>query len=144
MVRGSHRGTLYDGTPFPGHPGYNSDDPTVPFWGDRIDPPMPRVPDIERDRAADPARWDVVSFDIEPGDVLFVHPNCLHGGGATDANLGRRRTLVVRFYGDKAVHRAIREGDGLFTEDQQEQVGSKRRKPTPGAPFRSRAFRQVL
>jgi hypothetical protein len=49
VIRGSHRGTLYDGITF------NVDDPTEPFWG--ADSGMPRVPDIEADRAADPKSW---------------------------------------------------------------------------------------
>ena len=143
VIRGSHRGTLYDATPFsPNHPEFDPDDPTKPFWGDRIDPPMPRLPHIEKERAEDPTKWDIVSFDVEPGDVLFMHPRCLHGGAPTDAETPRRRTLVLRFFGDEAVWRAIPQGDGLFSEDQQQKV----KEPPhgePGTPFRAKYFRQV-
>ena len=64
VIRGSYRGTLYDGTTFA------SADPTEPMWGDRAD--LPRLPDIERDRAADPTSWDVVSYEVEPGDVILT------------------------------------------------------------------------
>lgn len=94
VVRGSYRGTLYDGTTFA------SQDPTDPMWGDRAN--LPRLPDIEKDRAADPTSWDVVSFDVDPGDVVLVHPSSLHGGAPIDAVCPNRRTLVLRFYGDKS------------------------------------------
>src|SRR5438874_2517905 len=82
FVRGSHLGPLYAGTSF------DADGETAPFYKD-----MPRIPDIEADRSS----FDIVSFEIEPGDVVMFHPATLHGGGASE---GRRRTLSVRFFGD--------------------------------------------
>jgi ectoine hydroxylase-related dioxygenase (phytanoyl-CoA dioxygenase family) len=86
FVRGSHLGPLYAGTSF------DADDETKPFYAD-----MPRIPDIEADRDS----FDIVSFEIEPGDVVMFHPATLHGGGASE---GRRRTLSVRFFGDDVVY----------------------------------------
>ena len=89
FVRGSHRGTLYDGSRF------DPDDDTLPLYGDGS---LPRLPDIEAQRD----RWAVISWATRPGDVLAFLPVVLHGGGATD-EAGRRRTLSLRFFGNDAV-----------------------------------------
>lgn len=86
FVRGSHLGPLYAGTSF------DANDETVPFYEG-----MPRIPDIQADRDA----FDIVSFPIEPGDVVMFHPGMLHGGGAST---GKRRTLSIRFFGDDVVY----------------------------------------
>ena len=70
FVRGSHRGVMYDGSRF------DPADDTAPLYGDGS---LPRLPDIEAERA----RWDIVSWDVEPGDVLVFHPGVLHGGAPT-------------------------------------------------------------
>lgn len=89
FVRGSHRGTLYDGSRF------DPDDDTAPLYGDGS---LPRLPDIEARRADYP----IVSWATRPGDVIVFHPAVLHGGGATSAH-GSRRTLSLRFFGEDAV-----------------------------------------
>ena len=91
FVRGSHRGPLYDGSRF------DPADHTAPLYGTGE---LPRLPDIEAERA----NWDIVSFRVEPGDVLVFHPAMLHGGGATDPTHPERRTLSLRFFGDDAVY----------------------------------------
>jgi ectoine hydroxylase-related dioxygenase (phytanoyl-CoA dioxygenase family) len=92
FVRGSHKGVLYNGSAFalgddtaPLHPGADA----------------PRLPDIEAHRDD----FDIVSYAVEPGDVVLFHPAMLHGGGATRAGQ-RRRTLTLRFFGAKAVYDA--------------------------------------
>ena len=96
VVRGSHQGIMYDGTTF------NPENPTEPLWGDAGN--FPRLPDISAEVAANPDAWDIVGFDVEPGDVVVIHPHCLHAGGATDATLPERRNLVLRFFGDKSYY----------------------------------------
>ena len=92
FVRGSHRGVLYNGSRF------DLDDDTAPLHaGDAL----PRLPDIEANRAD----FDIVSFAVEPGDVVLFHPATLHGGGATRSGQ-RRRTLTLRFFGQNAVYDA--------------------------------------
>ena len=86
FVRGSHRGRLFNGSAFTG------DDDTAPLYDEAE---MPRVPDIEADRA----RFDIVSWPVEPGDALVFHPSTLHGGGHTETG-GERRTISLRFFGD--------------------------------------------
>ncbi|MGE0484511.1 MAG: SDR family NAD(P)-dependent oxidoreductase [Gammaproteobacteria bacterium] len=91
FVRGSWRGTLYDGSAF------DAADDTAPVYGTGL----PRLPDIEADRAA----WDIVRWDVGPADVIVFHPSTLHGGGATRDGV-RRRTLSLRLFGRDAVFAA--------------------------------------
>lgn len=90
-VAGSHRGPIYDGFA----PSRVKEDPTLPHYAEGY----PRLPDIEAERDA----WNIVSWDIEPGDVIVAHPSVLHGGGPTGPT-GRRRALTVRCYGDDIVY----------------------------------------
>ena len=90
VVRGSHRGVLYDTSAF------DADDPTEPVEGS--DGSLPRLPDIESQRD----QWPIVSWAVEPGDVIVMHPSALHGGGSTESG-GARCTLSLRFFGRDAV-----------------------------------------
>jgi len=91
FIPGSHRRTIYDGF----NPQRAAEDPTLPFYGEGF----PRLPDIEAERD----QWEIVSWDIHPGDVVLIHPGVLHGGGQTSE--GRtRRTLSVRFFGDDVTY----------------------------------------
>ena len=91
FVRGSWRDTLYDGSSF------DAADDTAPVFGKGL----PRLPDIEAERE----RWDIVSWAVEPSDVVIFHPSTLHGGGATLKGQ-RRRTLSLRLFGADAVFAA--------------------------------------
>ncbi len=53
------------------------------------------LPDV----AADPSRFPVQTFSVEPGDVIFFHPRVLHAalGSAPE---WPRRTFSIRFLGD--------------------------------------------
>jgi ectoine hydroxylase-related dioxygenase (phytanoyl-CoA dioxygenase family) len=89
FVRGSHLRTLYDGSAF------DPDDDTKPIY----DMDLPRLPDIESDRK----NYDILSWAVNPGDVVVFHPSTLHGGSPTVDGI-RRRTLSLRFFGDDAVY----------------------------------------
>lgn len=119
FVRGSHKGPLYDGSAF------DPADDTAPIYAQGL----PRLPDIEADRAA----WDIASFGIEPGDVVIFHPQILHGGAPT-AEGDCRRTLSLRFFGQDAVY-ARRPGPAPAPL-----VAGLHDKLQPGDPFRHRAF----
>jgi hypothetical protein len=89
FVRGSHRQALYNGSAF------DDDDDTAPIYAHGL----PRLPDIESERDS----WDIVSWAIEPGDVVIFHPSTLHGGAPTKAGQPRR-TLSLRFFGPTATY----------------------------------------
>lgn len=90
-VRGTHRGPMHDGF----NPRRVGEDPTLPYYGQDLPP----LPDIEADRDA----FDIVSWDIEPGDVILAHPGVIHGGGGT-TTATRRRAITIRLYGDDVVY----------------------------------------
>ena len=66
---------------------------------------LAELPDI----AADPERYPVIGWELEPGDAVCFHMLTLHtAGGVTEGN--RRRVLSLRFLGDDMVH-AVRDWD---------------------------------
>jgi ectoine hydroxylase-related dioxygenase (phytanoyl-CoA dioxygenase family) len=91
FVRASHRGVTYDGSRF------DPEDDTAPLYGNNV---LPRLPNIEAERS----KWDIVSWGVEPGDVLVFHPAMLHGGAPTHGSI-RRRTLSLRFFGDNSFYK---------------------------------------
>jgi ectoine hydroxylase-related dioxygenase (phytanoyl-CoA dioxygenase family) len=123
FVRGSHRGPLYNGSRF------ELGDDTAP-----INPgsPLPRLPDIEAARAD----WDIVSWPVEPGDLVVFHPATLHGGAPTHPGK-RRRTLTLRFFGADAVYdeRPGRAGP---------RVSGFHDRLRQGEPFRDPSFPRLL
>jgi ectoine hydroxylase-related dioxygenase (phytanoyl-CoA dioxygenase family) len=88
FIRASHLGPLYNGSSF------NPEDDTAPLFPHSA---MPRLPDIEADRG----RWDIISWSVEPGDIIAFHPSMLHGGAGTPPDR-RRRSLSLVFFGDAA------------------------------------------
>jgi ectoine hydroxylase-related dioxygenase (phytanoyl-CoA dioxygenase family) len=137
LVRGSHRGILYNGSRF------DPDDDTAPLYEEGT---LPRLPNIEGERA----KWDIVSWAVEPGDVLVFHPAMLHGGAPTNPS-NRRRTLSLRFFGDDAVYTPRVAGKSGATEpaipdnpDLPRSVFAKLpERLSPGDPFRHPDFLKV-
>ena len=95
VVRGSHKSIMYD-------PTLNPNDPSTLLWGEAGN--FPRLPDITADLAKDPSSWDIVGFDVSPGDLVILHPHSIHAGGANDDTLAVRRNLVLHFCGDKSYY----------------------------------------
>jgi len=130
FVPGSHRGPLYDGSRF------DPEDDTAPLYGDGA---LPRLPDIEAERA----RWPIVSWATEPGDVLVFHPSILHGGAATTPSV-TRRTLSLRFFGEDAVVAARPGHVGVENEahvsDPVVHPLTRMRSRPDGKPFRDPGF----
>lgn len=101
FVRGSHKGTLYNGSAFA------DDDDTSPLYRHS---PLPRLPDIQANRDA----FDIASWDITPGDVVVFHLGILHGGAGTAPGI-RRRTVSMRFMGPNVVYDGrVRGQDGAL------------------------------
>jgi ectoine hydroxylase-related dioxygenase (phytanoyl-CoA dioxygenase family) len=59
---------------------------------------LERMPDIEADRAG----YDIVRFDMEPGDCLVFQAMIVHGAPGNAALDRRRRALATRWTGDDA------------------------------------------
>lgn len=122
FVRGSHRGALHNGSRF------ELGDDTAPTHPNSS---LPRLPDIEADRS----RWDIVSWAVEPGDLVVFHPKMLHGGAPTRPGR-RRRTLTLRFFGEDAVYDAREGGAGP-------RIAGFHDGMQTGAPFRHPSFLQL-
>lgn len=104
FVRGSHKGTLYNGSAFA-----ESDD-TAPLYRHS---PLPRLPDIQARRED----FEILSWDVTPGDVIIFHLGVLHGGAGTTAGM-RRRTISMRFLGPDVTF------DGRVRDVRGEQAGN--------------------
>ena len=130
-MRGSHLGPMYNTSAFDPH------DDTKPIFED-LD--LPRLPDIEADRQG----HDIVSWAVEPGDVIVFHANVLHGGAPTSPGR-RRRTVSLRYFGEDATYRPLQrvatdpEGKRVATTLASAFGGSME----PGSPFRHEMFHHV-
>jgi len=60
------------------------------------DSPYDRTPDIE----ANPGDYDIVSFDVQPGDVIIHHVLTVHGSRGNQSNDRLRRAISFRYCGD--------------------------------------------
>lgn len=88
FVRGSHRwGRWFD-------PLRTTD--AQPFFRDS---PYEPIPDIEGDRAA----YDIVSWDMAPGDCVVFHGLTLHGAGGNPQAEAWRRAYSSNWLGDDMV-----------------------------------------
>ncbi len=58
------------------------------------------VPDIEAERD----RHEILTWELEPGDVIIHHPLVLHYASGNRSKTGRRRGLALRYLGDDAVY----------------------------------------
>jgi len=120
FVRGSHLGPMHNGVLM------TPDDPYAPFYPEAD---LPRVPDINANRSG----WEIVSWDVAPGDVVIFHPNVLHYGQPPRSQR-QRRTLSLRFFGADATY-AERPGPTAAPIVEGLHDGLR-----PGDPFRHPAF----
>lgn len=65
-----------------------------------VDPELEDLPDIDADRD----RFDLIDWDMEPGDVLAFHPLIVHGSAGNSSRTTRRRALASRWVGDDVVY----------------------------------------
>jgi len=128
FVSGSHRGPLYNPTAF------DPNDATASMFADGV---WPALPDIEATRTA----WPIVSWPIEPGDVVIFHPAILHGGAPTREGR-RRRTISLRFFGDHAFCAARPESD--LTKYAGDDPTGQMTKAIPGSLFRHSGFPHLI
>jgi ectoine hydroxylase-related dioxygenase (phytanoyl-CoA dioxygenase family) len=85
------------------------------------------VPDID----AEPEKYRLLSWDLEPGDCIAFHGLTVHGAPGNKTP-GRRRAFAARFTGDDAVF-TLRAG---YMSPPPPETGG----PEPGAPMDSEAF----
>ncbi len=91
FVRGSHRwGRLFQPEVF----GRNALEPY------ERNPDYEPIPDIEAARAD----YEILSFDLEPGDVYVFHGLTVHGAGGNATRDVRRRGYAVRYTGDDVTY----------------------------------------
>lgn len=134
FIPGSHRGPLYNPSAF------NPDDEAANLFNPAEWPPIPAI-----EQARD--EFPIVSWAVQPGDVVAFHPAVLHGGAPTRAGV-RRRTLSLRFFGDDAwvatrPHDGMANVDGLKHDDGGRHPLKKMAQAPDGAPFRHEDFPQL-
>ena len=121
FLKGTHLGPQYDYVPYDPEDPSNQSKRGKPFWGDKNDPPWQAAPDFEGILAKDPTAWVILSWGVEPGDVVVFHPHVVHGGAPTGPRYPRRRTLSLRFFGDKSYFKPIPPGGVGQTEEMHEE-----------------------
>lgn len=67
------------------------------FMG-KSQPELPTIPDILKH----PERYEFITWDMEPGDVILHHPKAVHGAPGNASKNTRRRALSLRWLGDDA------------------------------------------
>merc|ERR550514_2117261 len=66
---------------------------------------LPPNPDIEAMRAR--GEVEVLSWELKPGDVVASHPHSMHGAAPVSAEFPFRRTLVLRYFGEKLLFKEM-------------------------------------
>ncbi len=118
VISGSHLGPLFNPnkilmTDPSTHRAEGVDDTTPCFDKEEELRAMPRVPDI----LADPETYDVLSWDLDPGDAVAFHLASLHGNAPVDARHPERNTLILGFFGDDCIYKPLPvEGIGDFLD----------------------------
>lgn len=90
------------------------------------DSPYEKTPDIE----ANPENYDIVSFDVQPGDVIIHHVMTVHGSRGNQSADKMRRAMSFRYCGDDITYYdrpgaivqpylkdKLKNGDRLFSKD---------------------------
>ncbi len=95
-----------------------------------IDEKMDDIPDIN----ASPEKYELLHWDMTPGDVLMFHPLTLHGSYGNNSRTQRRRALALRWTGDDVVFEPSKRRMPILYRH-----GSK-----PGGPLRGAAFPRIL
>jgi ectoine hydroxylase-related dioxygenase (phytanoyl-CoA dioxygenase family) len=95
-----------------------------------LDSELAWCPDIERHRA----RYDILSWDMQPGDALVFGQHILHGSGQNHSLTQPRRAVVFRFAGDDAYYAPGRRTMPILY----------RHGLAPGAPIRGPLFPRLL
>lgn len=95
-----------------------------------IDDEMDDIPDIN----ADPDSYELLDWEMEPGDILMFHPLTLHGSYGNASRTRRRRALALRWTGD----------DVIYAPSARRMPIHYRHAAIPGGPLRGAAFPRIL
>ncbi|ERH48818.1 phytanoyl-CoA dioxygenase family protein [Pseudomonas chengduensis] len=95
-----------------------------------IDERMDDIPDIN----AHPERYELLDWDMEPGDILMFHPLTLHGSYGNQSRTRRRRALALRWVGD----------DVLYAPSAKRMPIHFEHCSVPGGPLQGAAFPRIL
>ncbi|TMW14736.1 phytanoyl-CoA dioxygenase family protein [Alloalcanivorax gelatiniphagus] len=95
-----------------------------------IDDDMEDIPDIN----ANPDQYDLVDWDMEPGDILAFHPLTLHGSYGNASRTRRRRALALRWTGD----------DVVYAPSSKRMPIHYKHDSVAGGPLRGAAFPRIL
>ena len=89
FIRGSHRwDRWFQPRSFAGENKYEHNESFEP------------MPDIDAERA----KYDIVHYELAPGDMTVHHGMTVHGAGGNTTNATRRRGYSVRYTGDDVVY----------------------------------------
>ena len=92
FIRGSHiSGDWYQPEAF---------GPTTGYDAYERNPDYKPIPNIEAERE----KYDIVSWNLEPGDVYVFHGLTVHSAGVNRTREARRRGYAVRYTGDDVVY----------------------------------------
>jgi ectoine hydroxylase-related dioxygenase (phytanoyl-CoA dioxygenase family) len=86
--------------------------------------PRDPMPDIEANRD----KYEIVSWDLEPGDALLFHARTVHGARGNTSKRGKRRAITTRWIGDD-VRFVSNDGLPIITWDHDLKDGDAARGP---------------
>ena len=95
VVRGSHRwNVVYSALPRGASTRKTEESRDVTYEG-IVDETMPLAPDVDRYRDS----FDILSWDVEPGDAIVFHGNILHGADGRESYPYERRAFALTWAG---------------------------------------------
>lgn len=89
---------------------------------------MDELPDIDADRG----RFNILSWEVEPGDALLFHGLTVHGARGNRSKQNKRRAITTRWCGDDIVYQPTSQTE-IYRHDLR-----------AGDPFSAPIFPQVL
>lgn len=95
-----------------------------------IDDTMDEIPDI----TGNPEQYDLIDWEMEPGDMLVFHPLTLHGSFGNGSRVRRRRALALRWIGDDVRYAPTEKRMPIHYQHDSE----------IGGPLRGAAFPRIL
>jgi ectoine hydroxylase-related dioxygenase (phytanoyl-CoA dioxygenase family) len=95
-----------------------------------IDDTMDEIPDVNGN--AD--KFDLLHWEMKPGDILMFHPLTLHGSLGNSSRVRRRRALALRWIGD----------DVRYAPTNKRMPVHYPHDPEVGGPLRGAAFPRIL